>query len=188
MSSNIELAQAVNQELLTLQSRVDDIANQIFENSNHEKMIAELVANYETAKFAVENEEVMHWEFESEYLNTPSKINCAYAAYYLAAAKASAVINKDFLKALSLITYASCFVGSVTEYQLALREKSDFAAEIAGKRHAENRDMKAQAIQYYKDNHKLFKSKDAAAIHISQKILHAAFATVRGWLKNVKPE
>jgi hypothetical protein len=151
-------------------------------------MIAELLENFATAKSTVENEEVLHWEFVSEYLNTPSKINCAYAAYYLAAAKSSAIINKDFLKALSLITYASCFVGSVTEYQLALREKSDFAAEIAGRRHSENRKMKAQAIKYYKDNYKEFKNKDTAAEYISQKILHAAFSTVRGWLRNVKPE
>ena len=55
-------------------------------------------------------------------------------------------------------------------------------------RHAENRLMKKQAIQHYKENYKSYTSKDDAAFKIAENIVSAKFSTVRDWLKGVNPE
>lgn len=54
--------------------------------------------------------------------------------------------------------------------------------------HFENRAMKEKVIQYYKDHYKSFTSKDGAAFQIAENIVPAKFATVRGYLKGVKPD
>ncbi|MCF7988493.1 MAG: hypothetical protein K9L60_13130 [Methylovulum sp.] len=64
-------------------------------------------------------------------------------------------------------------------------KKEAFFKLMADIRHAENRDMKAQVIQYYKDHKSDFQSKDDAAFHISNKIVNVAFSTARGYIKNI---
>jgi len=98
----------------------------------------------------------------------------------------------DLEEAFNLLASASEYLGMAIgrdmgdEIMKIERKKvSDSASDI---RHAENRSMKAQAIQYFKDNHTSFASKDDAAHAIAGKILPAKFATVREWLKGVKPE
>ena len=52
-------------------------------------------------------------------------------------------------------------------------------------RHQGNREMKEQAIKYYKENIESFTSKDDAAFEMSIKNIPASFSTIRGWLKNI---
>jgi hypothetical protein len=70
------------------------------------------------------------------------------------------------------------------------KEEDDFLKKIiqnraSNMRHSENRAMRDQAIQYYKDNREMLGSKEKASYEISQKIVPVSSATVRGWLKNV---
>jgi hypothetical protein len=67
-------------------------------------------------------------------------------------------------------------------------QRREFFQNAASKRHAENRAMREQAIQYYKENCTHFTSKDDAAMNIAGKIVPVAFSTVRGWLKGVNLE
>jgi len=67
------------------------------------------------------------------------------------------------------------------------RQKKIVYENIAAVRHAENRSMKDDAIQHYKDNHKSFTDKNDAAFQIAEKIVPAKFSTVRDWLKGVNP-
>ncbi|MDO9271089.1 MAG: hypothetical protein Q7T96_18440 [Methylobacter sp.] len=67
-------------------------------------------------------------------------------------------------------------------------KKTALQVKAADVRHAENRLMKEEAIQYYKGNHASFTSKDDAALQIAGKIVPAKFATVRDWLKGVTSE
>jgi hypothetical protein len=54
------------------------------------------------------------------------------------------------------------------------------------KRHKENRDLKAYAINYYKTNRARFKSKDEAAEEIVQKVIPGtSFRVARRWLNGV---
>ncbi len=76
---------------------------------------------------------------------------------------------------------------SATEYVFSL-EKTAFHQAAAYKRHAVNIALKEKAIQYYKNNHKNFKSKDDAAEYISNNIVSLAYSTVRGYLRGVVPE
>ena len=84
------------------------------------------------------------------------------------------VLNKEYVQAA---------------YKLGIdRQKKFLAKKGASARHKENRSMKDDAIGYYKENHINFKNKDDAAQQIAKKIVPAEFSTVRGWLKNIKPE
>lgn len=64
----------------------------------------------------------------------------------------------------------------------AVRIVSEGAKKAAGARHAENRDMRAEAIAWYKARRDTL-SKDAAAEQIAGKVLPVKFRTVRDWLK-----
>ena len=55
----------------------------------------------------------------------------------------------------------------------------------ARKRHAENRDLKAEAIAYYRDHRDEFKSKDAAAQYIAERVVPLKVRTVRDYLTGV---
>jgi hypothetical protein len=105
---------------------------------------------------------------------------------------ALALRDFDFVEAFKAFAYANEILGMAdgcdrTEKLSDLKKESiqQYAAQI---RHAENRMMKEEAIQYYKNNYASFSSKDDAAMHIAEKIVPAKFATVRGWLKGVNPE
>jgi lysyl-tRNA synthetase class I len=76
---------------------------------------------------------------------------------------------------------------SETERLLTEIEK-DKKSKATDKGHTAHRILKERAIQYYRNNHKTFKNKDDAAFHMADKIVPAAFSTIRGWLKGVKPE
>ena len=64
----------------------------------------------------------------------------------------------------------------------AVRIVSEGAKKAAGARHAENRDMRAEAIAWYTARRDTL-SKDAAAEQIAGKVLPVKFRTVRDWLK-----
>lgn len=70
-----------------------------------------------------------------------------------------------------------------TEDSLEKSHKIQLKAQAM--RHGENRAMKEQAIQYYKDNREMLGSKEKASYEISQKIVPASSSTIKGWLKNV---
>lgn len=100
--------------------------------------------------------------------------------------------DSDLLEAFNGFAYASQFLGMAIgcDRTQAMNDENkrllqQYAAQI---RHAENRLMKEEVIQYYKGNHASFTSKDDAAFQIAEKIVPAKFATVRGWLKGVNPE
>jgi hypothetical protein len=65
---------------------------------------------------------------------------------------------------------------------------SGMARRAANARHQENRSLKQEAIDYYLKNHHSFSSKDKVAFHIAENIIPSKFATVRDWLKGIKPE
>ncbi len=77
------------------------------------------------------------------------------------------------------------YTSSEIDFQQQRHKIIKKAADI---RHKENREMKSQAIQYYKENYKDFSNKDDAAMEIAKKVVPAKFSTVRGWLKGIKPE
>jgi hypothetical protein len=95
----------------------------------------------------------------------------------------------NILEALEAVCNAFDFYGRATAsiYSNDCEEmgKKTFFKFMADIRHAENRDKKAQVIQYYKDHKYDFKSKDDAAFHISNKIVNVSFSTARGYLKNI---
>jgi hypothetical protein len=66
-------------------------------------------------------------------------------------------------------------------------EPSVLAVRGASARHKENRAMKAEAIAYYQQNAKKYRSKDAAAEAIAGNIVPVTFRTVRDWLSNIRP-
>ena len=68
------------------------------------------------------------------------------------------------------------------------QQRSKIIKKAGDIRHKENRAMKSQAIQYFKENYKDFSNKDDAAMEIANKVVPAKFSTVRGWLKGIKPE
>ena len=95
----------------------------------------------------------------------------------------------NILEALDAVSFAfesygmaKAYIDSNNSNEL---KKQNFFKFMAGIRHSENRDMKAQAIQYYKDHKHDFKGKDEAAFYISTKIVNMAYSTVRGYLKNI---
>jgi hypothetical protein len=59
--------------------------------------------------------------------------------------------------------------------------------KAADKSHEIDKKTKSEAIQFYKENHNTFTSKDDAATKLAPKFGYS-FATVRGWLRNIKPE
>jgi hypothetical protein len=86
-----------------------------------------------------------------------------------------------------LVQLADVEAFTETKGMLAEIEKEK-KSRAAGKGHVENRAMKNEAIQYYKDNHTKFKNKHDAASYIANNIMPIAYSTVRDWLKGVKPE
>lgn len=62
----------------------------------------------------------------------------------------------------------------------------DFSKLGTDKRHAENREMKAQALKYYAEHGHLFTSMAKAAKEISKKIVPMDSRTVAGWLSEDK--
>jgi hypothetical protein len=186
----VPLAQVVTQELYRLENKINDMAIKLFGEANHEKMILKYLIFVESDTENDEGKKI----YSSEYLCTHSKLNCAIAAYLLGQAKGSAVYAtsmmsiEHFFNAMGFITDSFLFIGAATEHQEGLIEKSRMASKNGGMAHIENRAMKVQAIQYYKDNYKSYTSKDNAAFAIAGKVLPVSFATVRGWLKGVNPE
>ena len=67
-------------------------------------------------------------------------------------------------------------------------EKKRIYESIASIRHAENRSMKEDAIQHYKNNHKSYTDKNDAAFKIAGNNIPARFASVPDWLKGINPE
>lgn len=63
---------------------------------------------------------------------------------------------------------------------------SDVARKAADSRHAENRAMKAQVLEWYERNAQSFNSKDEAASEAAGKIVPVTFRTVRNWLNKPK--
>lgn len=59
---------------------------------------------------------------------------------------------------------------------------SSIARKAADKRHTENRDMKAQALEHYAANRHNYPNKDEAALALT-KLVPVSFATARKWLK-----
>jgi hypothetical protein len=64
------------------------------------------------------------------------------------------------------------------------RKISNLAKKAADVRHAENRDMKAEAIAWYVARRDTL-TKDDAALEIAGKVLPVKFRTVRDWLKGI---
>lgn len=62
---------------------------------------------------------------------------------------------------------------------------TELARMGAEARHRENRDMKAQVLEWYRANAGSIGSKDAAAEAIAGKLVPVKFRTVRDWLKGV---
>lgn len=60
---------------------------------------------------------------------------------------------------------------------------SSLGKKAATARHAEHRDLKAQALEYYAANKDAYASKDEAAQALT-KIVAVKFSTARHWLKN----
>ncbi len=94
--------------------------------------------------------------------------------------------NKAWLNAMDAMFWAGFAVG-INQMNGAVRdvlkrEKSSFARRGAQSAHSENRALKQQAIEWYEANKSTFRSKDAAAAEISQKVVPMKFRTVRDWL------
>ena len=64
---------------------------------------------------------------------------------------------------------------------------SDLAKRAAGVRHSENREMKAQVLEWFAENRGKYRSKDEAAAIIAGKVVPVTFRTVREWLKGQAP-
>ena len=64
------------------------------------------------------------------------------------------------------------------------RKISGMAKKAADVRHAENREMKAEAIAWYVARRDTL-TKDGAALEIAGKVLPVKFRTVRGWLRGI---
>jgi hypothetical protein len=63
-----------------------------------------------------------------------------------------------------------------------LRSQSDVAVIAANARHAENRSMKKQVWEWYEANEQNYRSMDAAAEAIADKLVPVTFRTARGWI------
>jgi len=96
--------------------------------------------------------------------------------------------DRDFSEAFANFANATYFLGMAE----GIRKESNFnnlkklsiQIKASNARHAENRAMKDEAINYYKDNINSLGSKDNAAYEIT-KIVPVSSSTIRGWLKNV---
>ena len=181
------LAQVVTQELCRLENHINDIAMKLFGEIDHTKMILEYLIVVEGDLGYDDDNKII----DSEYLNTHSKLNCAIADYLLGRAKSCAIYATEaksmesFFDAVGFITNGFFFIGAANEHQEGLLERSKLASKNGGLAHTENRAMKAEAVQYYKDNRERFSNKDNAALEIVNKVVPSKFATVRGWLKGV---
>lgn len=180
-----ELPQALNQEILKLENHVDYLVDRIFDSSDHTRIIEEINANLRSAKLADEKDEDRI--YLSEYLDTWSKAYCAIAVQCLPGIK-EAMINLDFIKTIRLIAEANFIAGIANESYFGEKAKSIHASRIAKKGHAKHIASREKAIQYYKGNYKNFKNKEDAAEYISNHIVEAAYSTVRGYLRGVRPE
>ena len=101
----------------------------------------------------------------------------------------SLLISGELHNAFSYIASANLWLGKyvgckdTTEKSVIFKQAIQEKAESI--RHGENRAMKAEAIQYYKDNREVLGSKDNASYEMAKKIVPSKPSTIRGWLKNV---
>ena len=109
---------------------------------------------------------------------------------------AMSLAASDFETALNRAFFAQYCYGltnGAAQHRLESEGGSSAALSALGKigahaRHRENRALKADALRHYAEHRQSFKSKDAAAAAIAQKIVPASFRTVREWLKEAPPK
>lgn len=86
---------------------------------------------------------------------------------------------------MALFKAASDLVAAATMPVAFDYGRSIHARFKAQKRHTENRDLKAEAIAYYRDHRDEFSSKDAAAQFIAERIVPLKERTVRDYLTGI---
>ena len=126
-------------------------------------------------------------------LDAPSKEPIPYflllslvaCAYSVAAEIADQGGNpeKAWEHALTAAWWAGLFGGHMDHHDYIESKRKVYLEKAAARRHAENRDMKKQARDWYSERRTTL-SKDAAAGELAGKVLPVAFRTVRDWLKN----
>lgn len=91
---------------------------------------------------------------------------------------------------VAVITLQAIGLGAIMESEgipeHIKRAMSAAASKAAQARHAENHDMKAQALAWYAEHKDEYPSKYEAATAIAEKVVPASFATVRKWLREKK--
>ncbi|MFA6163976.1 MAG: hypothetical protein WC685_11165 [Methylobacter sp.] len=107
--------------------------------------------------------------------------------YSLATSQFHVIVEEMMQESLSVFAQMKIRWGMALLDGVEIQKKLQ-VQKAADNRHSENRSMKAQAIQHYKDNHKSFNNKNDAAFYISKEIVPIAFATIRDWLKGINPE
>lgn len=109
-------------------------------------------------------------------------VSCAYCVQAMRADK-----TRQRKLAWTFVTDANYWLGivrgTVTEREEHGNPLLEQARRAAFARHAENRQMKSEAIEWFEKNKGQFKSKDAAAEAIAGKVAPVTFRTARNWLK-----
>jgi hypothetical protein len=123
--------------------------------------------------------------YNSDYLNSDDKVNCALSLTSFVAAVIKAN-EGDIAGAYNAINHVTHFWTLLFSSEQQREKVSGKNKANADKGHESNKATKEAAIQYYKDNFKLFKNKNDAAEELSKKFSRS-FATTRDWLRNIKP-
>lgn len=87
--------------------------------------------------------------------------------------------------AIALALHASGLVSAALGPEAAAFRASSDGRRKAKKRHAEHRDLKSEAVAYYREHRAEFKNKDEAAEFIAEEIVPLKWRTVRDYLTGV---
>jgi|GEM_PF-4491335 len=120
----------------------------------------------------------------TEYLNSFQKKLCAESVRDIKLAKGLVNNWDDLLGAYKLIARINFNRGVLLEEYSQTKQISEKMSINASKGHANNKAIKEDAIQYYRDNRQSFTSKDNAAEKIALQF-NRSFATVRVWLRGI---
>ena len=111
-------------------------------------------------------------------------VSCAYACQAMKAQKDDD-LNLAWQYTSRCKYWLGIVVGTWSLRSIQEAPATELARMGAEARHRENRDMKAQVLEWYRANAGSIGSKDAAAEAIAGKLVPVKFRTVRDWLKGV---
>lgn len=134
-------------------------------------------------------QEIRRWDEQPEDMKPLGMLQAMFIACAYACQGMKAQQDNNLTGAWQYTTRCEYWLGIVVgTWSLRSQDAKpgiEFAKIGANARHKENRDMKAQALEWYAAHGASVGSKDAAAEAIAGKVVPVKFRTVRDWLKGV---